>query len=187
VKPATQVLSDERDLIALAQKGDRAAYGQLVSSHRQGVVNVVYRLCGDAHLAEDMAQETFLRAWQKLPDYQPKAPFRHWVYRIATNAALDALRRRRETLDVDEMQVAEESPGMEAKTITAARDRTVQQAVLALPVSSRSVIILREYEDLSYQEIAETLDIPVGTVMSRLSYARSKLRESLVWLLEEDL
>ncbi len=187
MKPTMQVIPEERDLIERAKNGDRAAFGQLVNSHRQGVVNVIYRMCGDAHLAEDTAQEAFLRAWQKLPDYQPKAPFRHWVYRIATNAALDELRRHRNTLDVDEVQIAEDRPGLEAAAITTTRARQVQQAVLALPDSSRSVLILREYEELSYQEIADTLDIPIGTVMSRLSYARNKLRQSLAGLLEEEL
>ncbi len=185
MKLATQTQIDESSLIEMAKGGDRQAFGQLVSDHRQGVVNVVYRMCGDPHLAEDMAQEAFLRAWQKLPDYQPKAPFRYWVYRIATNAALDVLRRRRETLDVDELQVPADTPDMEDRSTAAARTRQVRQAVLALPAASRSVLVLREYEDLSYQEIAETLDIPIGTVMSRLSYARGKLREMLAAHLED--
>ena len=136
MKLATQTQIDESSLIEMAKGGDRQAFGQLVSDHRQGVVNVVYRMCGDPHLAEDMAQEAFLRAWQKLPDYQPKAPFRYWVYRIATNAALDVLRRRRETLDVDELQVPADTPDMEDRSTTAARTRQVQQAVMALPAAS---------------------------------------------------
>lgn len=185
MKLATQTQIEESTLIEMAKDGDRQAFGQLVSSHRQGVVNVVYRMCGDPQLAEDMAQEAFLRAWQKLPGYRPKAPFRYWVYRIATNAALDVLRRQWHTLDVDEVQVASNDPGLEEGSASAARARVVQQAVLALPAASRSVLVLREYEDLSYQEIAETLDIPIGTVMSRLSYARGKLRELLAAQLED--
>lgn len=182
---ATQIQTDESTLIEMAKHGDRQAFGQLVSNHRQGVVNVVYRMCGDPNLAEDVAQEAFLRAWQKLADYRPKAPFRYWVYRIATNAALDVLRRERVTLDVDEVQVAADTPTLEDRSATAARARQVKEAVLALPAASRSVLVLREYQDLSYQEVAETLDIPIGTVMSRLSYARGKLRQMLAAHLED--
>ena len=185
MKLATQTQTEESTLIEMAQGGDRQAFSQLVSSHRQGVVNVVYRMCGDPNLAEDMAQEAFLRAWQKLPDYQPKAPFRYWVYRIATNAALDVLRRQRDTLDVDELQVAADAPDLEERSASTARNQQVKEAVKALPAASRMVLVLREYEGLSYQEIADTLDIPIGTVMSRLSYARGKLRQMLAAQLED--
>ncbi len=174
----------ELELIARAQQGDRAAFGELVRLHHSGVVNVVYRLCGDANLAEDAAQEAFIRAWQHLPKYKPRSPFRNWVYRIATNVALDALRRERETEDVDEMPLAAPGDEPEAALEKAERGERVQQAVLALPPASRTVLVLREYEGLSYQEIAETLGIPIGTVMSRLNYARSQLRKSLSLYLE---
>jgi RNA polymerase sigma-70 factor (ECF subfamily) len=174
----------ERELIVQAQQGDRRAFGELVRLHHSGVINVVYRMCGDASLAEDAAQEAFIRAWQHLPKYTPRSPFRNWVYRIATNAALDTLRRERDTTDVDDLPLVAAEDGPEAALEKAERSEWVQQAVVALPPASRAVLVLREYEGLSYQEIAETLNIPIGTVMSRLNYARTQLRESLAACLE---
>jgi RNA polymerase sigma-70 factor (ECF subfamily) len=174
----------ESDMIAQAQQGNRHAFGELVRCHREGVVNVVYRMCGDANLAEDAAQEAFIRAWKHLAGYRPKSPFRNWLYRIATNAALDVLRRERETVDVDELPLATPGEGPEAVLEKTQRGERVQQAVQALPEASRVVLVLREYEGLSYKEISETLSIPIGTVMSRLNYARNRLRETLAPYLE---
>ena len=178
-------LEVERSLIERAKKGDQNAFGELIISHRQAVVNVVYRLCGDSHLAEDMAQEAFIRAWKKLPDYKPFTPFRYWIYRIATNAALDVLRREKEMLNVDQMQIATDHAGLEDRVSQSESAHQVQQAIQSLPPASRCVVVLREYEGLSYQEIADSLEIPIGTVMSRLSYARGILRQSLAHLLED--
>ncbi|MDY7077460.1 MAG: sigma-70 family RNA polymerase sigma factor [Chloroflexota bacterium] len=174
----------EIELITQAQRGDRQAFGELIRRHREGVVNVVYRMCGDANLAEDAAQEAFIRAWKHLPNYRPRSPFRNWVYRIATNVALDALRREREVVDVDTLSLSSSDGGPEATVERAEREKRVRQAVLELPPSSRAVLVLREYEGLSYREIAGTLGIPIGTVMSRLNYARNRLRESLTPYLE---
>ncbi|HDQ72875.1 MAG TPA: sigma-70 family RNA polymerase sigma factor [Chloroflexi bacterium] len=179
------VAEAERDLIVKAQDGDRGAFGDLVHLHRQGVVNVVYHMCGDGHLAEDAAQEAFIRAWKHLPKYKPYAPFRNWLYRIATNVARDVLRRERETVDVETLPLATAKAGPEASLVHAQRGERVRAAVLELPPASREALVLREYEGLSYQEIADTLDIPIGTVMSRLNYARKRLSEMLAPYLEE--
>lgn len=179
--PATEI---ELELITKAQRGDRQAFGELVRCHRKGVINVVYRMCGDANLAEDAAQEAFIRAWQHLPNYKPRSPFRNWVYRIATNAARDVLRRERETVDIDDLALATSGEGPEAATEREERGERVREAVLALPPASREVLVLREYEGFSYREIAEALGIPIGTVMSRLNYARNHLRKSLAPYLE---
>ncbi len=175
---------NEIELITQAQEGDRQAFSELVRRHREGVVNVVYRMCGDANLAEDAAQEAFIRAWQHLRSYRPRSPFRNWLYRIATNVALDALRREKETVDIDTLELAISDNGPQAIVEGAERGERVRQAVLALPSASRAVLVLREYEGLSYREIVETLGIPMGTVMSRLNYARSRLREALAPYLE---
>jgi RNA polymerase sigma-70 factor (ECF subfamily) len=184
-KPAPAIDETELHLITRAQQGDRQAFGELVRRHRAGVVNVVYRMSGDANLAEDAAQEAFIRAWQHLSGYRPRSPFRNWLYRIATNAALDALRREKQTVDVDGLQLAASSEGPEATVEGLERAERVQEAVAALPPASRAVLVLREYEGLSYREIAETLEVPMGTVMSRLSYARSVLLKSLTPYVEE--
>jgi len=177
-------IATEADLVALAQQGDRAAFGELVYQHQQGVINVVYRMCGDSALAEDAAQEAFIRAWKNIRRYKPKSAFRNWVYRIATNAALDVLRRQRESIDIEKVQLISNQPTPEKATVSQERAAFIKTAVLSLPEASRSVIILREFEGLSYREIAESLDIPIGTVMSRLNYARKQLRQSLAPLME---
>lgn len=182
--PGPPAETNELDLIARAQEGDRHAFGILVRRHWEGVVNVVYRMCGDANLAQDAAQDAFVRAWERLHSYRPRSPFRNWVYRIATNAALDTLRREKETVDVDGLPLADPADGPEVSLEGREEAERVQQAVRALPPASRTVLVLREYEGLSYREIADTLDIPVGTVMSRLNYARGRLRESLASYLE---
>ncbi len=181
---SASTLSDERERITQAQQGDRQAFGELVEAHRQGVINVVYRMCGDPQLAEESAQEAFIRAWQNIRRYDPRYAFRNWVYRIAINLALDVLRRSKETIDIDTEPLVSNSEGPEAAMERHERVETVRQAVLKLPPASRAVLILREYEGLSYHEIAEALDIPVGTVMSRLNYARTQVRKELSPYLE---
>ena len=169
----------ETSLIEQAQNGDRNAFGELVRCHYQGVVSVVYRMCGDTGLAEDAAQEAFMRAWVNLPSYQPKGCLRNWLYRIAINAALDVLRRKPEERLEDEeaLRMPDQVEGPETALIEKEQVALLKQAMKSLPEAARSVLVLREYGGLSYQEIASVLDVPVGTVMSRLNYARNRLRE----------
>ncbi len=178
---ATVTTTNEADLVFRAQSGERNAFSELVRIHAQGVFNVVYRMCGDTLVAEDAAQETFIRAWQNLASYRHQMPLRNWLYRIAFNAGMDMLRKEKRILpnDIEEMQLADEHPGPESMVSQQERINLVQRAILSLPEASRAVLVLREYEGLSYHEIAEALDIPVGTVMSRLNYARKLLKEKL--------
>jgi RNA polymerase sigma-70 factor (ECF subfamily) len=171
----------EIELITRAKYGERNAFSDLVCIHAQGVRNVIYRMCGDAHIAEDAAQETFIQAWLHLSSYRPQTSLRNWLYRIAVNAATDMLRKEKRILPnaLDDLPLSDPQPGPEAVFSQEERTALVQKAVLALPDASRAVLVLREYEGLSYQEIADTLNIPVGTVMSRLNYARKVLREKL--------
>jgi RNA polymerase sigma-70 factor (ECF subfamily) len=172
---------NETELINRAKNGDRNAFGELVCIHVEGVRNVIYRMCADARIAEDAAQETFIQAWLHLSSYRPQASIRSWLYRIAVNAATDMLRKEKRILPnaLEDLPLKDPQPGPEALTSQAERATLIQNAVLALPDASRAVLILREYEGLSYQEISETLNIPMGTVMSRLNYARKLLRDKL--------
>ena len=181
---AVSEIYDEPFLIDEAKRGDRAAFSELVRYHRKGVINIVYRMCGDPQLAEDAAQEAFIRAWQHLPSYQPRSPFRNWLYRIATNVALDTLRRERESVPLDAVQLQSPKAGPERSYDRNEQAEQVRAAVLALPEASRAVLVLREYEGLAYKEIAAALGIPIGTVMSRLNYARGCLAESLESMME---
>ena len=171
----------EAALIAQAQGGDRNAYGELVRCHHPGVVNVVYRMCGDMGLAEDATQDAFIQAWLHLPSFRPGTSLRNWLYRIAVNAALDVLRRNAKTadMDIETLSMPDTQPDPETALLQKERDIAVQQAILSLNETNRAALILREYGELSYQEIAAALDIPLGTVMSRLNYARNQLKRLL--------
>lgn len=171
----------EAELITRAQRGDRNAFSELVRLHAQGVTNVIHRMCGDAHVAEEAAQETFIQAWLHLSSYRPQSSLRNWLYRIAVNAATDILRKEKRILPnaIEDLALADAHPGPEAILFQRERIAIIQKAILSLPDASRAVLVLREYEEMSYHEIADTLDIPVGTVMSRLNYARKILKEKL--------
>ncbi len=192
MKPASETLAPEKDLIQAALRGDKRAYGDLAAQHWDGVVRVVYRMCGDPLLAEDAAQEAFIRAWQRLPSYKPQHAFRAWVYRIAVNAALDVLRSRRpagslDDLDGEQMPAAGNGLNQNPETLLDRRERAerVQRAVMALTPANRTVLVLREWGQLSYAEISDALSIPMGTVMSRLNAGRGQLRQSLAGMMEE--
>jgi len=178
---ATISAINETELVTRAQHGDRNAFSELVSMHARGVLNVIYRMCGDEQLAEDAAQEAFIQAWLHLPSYRPQTPLRNWLYRIAVNAATDKFRKEKRILpnDIEDLNLTDERPGPESLVSQQERTVLVQKAVLSLPEASRAVLVLREYEGMSYHEIADALDIPVGTVMSRLNYARKLLKDKL--------
>ena len=180
-KVATGPVVNETELVMQAQRGGREAFNELVILHARGVRNVIFRMCGDLQIAEDAAQETFIQAWLHISNFRPQTSLRSWLYRIAVNAAIDMLRREKRILpgDLDEMQLKDSRPGPEAFLAQEERITTVQKAIASLPEGSRVVLVLREYEGMSYQEIAETLDIPVGTVMSRLNYGRKVLKDRL--------
>jgi RNA polymerase sigma-70 factor (ECF subfamily) len=168
-------------LITKAQRGDRNAFSELVCIHGQGVLNVIYHMCGNLQLAEDAAQETFIKVWLELGSFRPQACFRNWLYRIAINTAIDMLRKQKRILPgpMEDYHLMDPQPGPEARFVQNERTALVQKITLSLPDTSRAVLILREYEGLSYHEIADALNIPLGTVMSRLNHARSLLRSKL--------
>ena len=178
---ATISAINETELVTRAQRGDRNAFSELVGIHARGVLNVIYRMCGDEQIAEDAAQEAFIQAWLHLPSYRPQTPLRNWLYRIAVNAATDKFRKERRILphDIEDLHLTDERPGPESLVSQRERTMLIQNAVLSLPEASRAVLVLREYEGMSYHEIADALDIPVGTVMSRLNYARKLLKDKL--------
>jgi len=171
----------ERELVLKAQKGDRNAFNDLVRTHATGVMNVVFRMCGDTQVAEDAAQETFIRAWSNLGSFRVDASLRNWLYRIALNIATDMLRKEKRILpgDLEDFYLPDPQLGPEGTYIQTEQTALVQKAISSLPEASRAVLVLKEYGELSYREIADALDIPIGTVMSRLNYARRLLKESL--------
>jgi len=172
--------ADERQLIVRSQRGDKTAYGELVKQYRLLLLSISYRLSGDPELAEDATQEAFLRAWQHLPGFELKQPggFRAWLCRIVTNVTIDELRRQRPRVPLEALDLPDGTQP-DSEYIRRERAEVVQAAIATLPERSRAALVLREYGQLSYQEIADALNIPIGTVMSRLNYARRQLRTLL--------
>jgi RNA polymerase sigma-70 factor (ECF subfamily) len=174
----------DHELIAQSLGGDSAAFGALVLRYRKMLIGVSYRVSGDATLAEDIAQDTFIRVWDRLSTFRPQGNFRAWICRIASNMTIDALRRRKPMADVENTVL--EAPGDQPETAALKSERAaaVRAALMELPEHSRMALVLREYEGLSYREIADGLDIPIGTVKSRLNDARRRLKVALATYVE---
>lgn len=170
--------SAESELIRSSIAGDQNAFAVLVNRYQRLATSIVYRMTGQSQLAEDLAQEAFIRAWLNLSTFKGESSFRSWLGHIVTNLTIDHLRRNKTELALDE-QLPVQTISPQARALQAELRDQVRSAVLAIPPQSRAALVLREFEGLSYREIAGVLDIPIGTVMSRLSYARAKLRELL--------
>lgn len=177
MNPAT---APDQTFVAAALQGDRQAFGVLVTRYRESVFQMLVYMFADPALADDAAQEAFVKAWLKLHTYQAERPFGTWMRSIAVRTALDLLRKEKPMAALDATTLVVTSPGPECQVEAAQAGEAVRQAILALPPAARAVLVLREYEGLSYQELAADLNIPVGTVMSRLNYARNRLRKALL-------
>jgi RNA polymerase sigma-70 factor (ECF subfamily) len=179
-------LDEQYDLIKASQAGDQAAIAELVSRHTQDVYGFLLYLCGDRHLAEDLSQETFLRALQALKKYEFRAPFRAWLFRIAVNLYRDERRRNtvRKPVDSDisddeTLHLHSPEPGPDALAERREGSRELHQALAKLPRSLRSLVIMRDLQEMSYAEISESLGWRMGTVKSRLFRARQELAKLL--------
>jgi RNA polymerase sigma-70 factor (ECF subfamily) len=168
-----------QSLRAHSAEGASAAFSKLVMRYHKLAISVAYRVCGDAALAEDVAQDAFVRVWSRLSEFRPDGNFRAWLMRITTNMAIDAVRRRRPQVDIEDLALEAPGQGPEGAALSSERADVVRAALMRLSVQSRTILVLREYQSLSYQEIAEVLDIPLGTVKSRLSDARRRLKAEL--------
>lgn len=179
--PSAEGDAEERRLIDRSAAGDQEAFRQLVLRYHRLVINVAYRALGELALAEDVAQDVFIKVYKALPGYRHDKPFKHWLHRVAGNAVTDALRRRRPVVSLDGMEQPPASRDGDPQDISARHDmqRAVRHAIASLPSHYRDTIALQAFGELSYDEIAKTLDIPLGTVMSRLNGAKKLLRERL--------
>ena len=183
----------------MAREGREAAYRELIRRYERPVFSLVYRMVRDRQLAEDLAQETFIKALNALASYRPEFKFSSWIFKIANNASIDHLRRRElDTLSLDGspnastpdqveatlLQVGDkaETPlaEMEAKELGGA----IEEAIQKLRPEYRSCILLRHVEGRAYEEIAELLDLPLGTVKTYIHRARNELRVALEHLKE---
>ena len=171
----------ERELVRLARRGDTAAFDQLVVHHQRVVFNIAYRMTGNRQEAEDVAQETFVKAYQALDRFDPQRPFAPWLYRIATNTALNWIKRRRPEMELSEgvLLTDPSAPGPEAQAIAADTSARLRAAIATLPPNYRAAIELRHFQGLSYQEMSESLGVPLSDVKSWLFRARRRLRKML--------
>jgi RNA polymerase sigma factor (sigma-70 family) len=176
----------EAALIAAARKGDKSAFGSLVKSHQKKVLRMVIGMVGDPDSAMDIVQESFVRAWQAMDRFEGGQPFQPWISRIASNLAINHIKRsgRLRSLDDEVIQRAINDPDPLQKMQLDENDRRFMQAVRELPAQYRLVFVLRTFENLSYEEIADRLDIASGTVDSRLYRARRMLVDKLKDLLD---
>ncbi len=173
--------AEERRLIDRSASGDQEAFRQLVQRYHRLVINVAFRALGELSLAEDVAQEVFIKVYKGLPGYRHDKPFKHWLHRVAGNAVTDALRRRRPTVSLDALEQPPPARESDPQDVAARHDlqRSVRHAIANLPPHYRDTIALQAFGELSYEEIARVLDIPLGTVMSRLNGAKRLLRDAL--------
>ena len=177
---------EEAGLIAAAQRGDTAAFGMLVRLHQRTIYRLAYGLTRNASDADDLAQETFVRAYQAIGRFRVGEPMQPWLSRIATNLAFSMFRRRKRRPEVPLEPLVEAGKqfaggGADPADVASNRQRhrLVAAAFEELSNEHRAVLALRVVQDMSYDDIARTLHVPVGTVMSRLSRARAELRAKL--------
>jgi len=185
-------VNDDAQLIAETLDGKPAAFGQLVQKYQDRLYNTVVHVVGSAEDARDVVQEAFVQAFVKLETFQQTSAFYTWLYRIAFNVAISRGRRKRPTVSVERCreaggrEPADQRAGPSEQVEQEERCRQVREAIAALSEEHRAVVILREIDGCCYETIAEILDLPVGTVRSRLHRARLQLREQLKDVLSVD-
>lgn len=188
----------DTDLIVQCQAGDLAAFDTLVERHQNKIFNLCYWMLGNRDEAADAAQDAFIRAYRSLPNFRGDSAFGTWLHRIAVNTALDAANRRKraplpytdvisaadceeETPDIDstpaQTDLAQSEPALAA--LRHERHVAVREALARLPENFRQVLVLFEIEGYAYEEIAGVLDLPLGTIKSRINRARLRLRDEL--------
>jgi len=189
------VSADDQGLIDRSRAGDTAAFGALVVRHQDRLYGTLTQLLGSSQDAFDVAQEAFVLAWQNLSAYRGDAAFSSWLFRIAYNAAISFRRRERHSrsaahLDPDGagIEPADRRPASDPTlgVVMDERRQIVQQALSRLADDYRTVLVLKELEGLSYEEIAAIVGCPVGTVRSRIHRARQELREVLTRALQNE-
>ena len=170
-------------LISRARGGDREAFGELVEQYRDTVYRLAYRMCGNTYDADEAAQEAFVAAWRALPNFRGDAKFSTWLYRLTTNAAIDVMRRekRHQTVGDGEMiDLADDADSPQETVERTEQQEAVQKALATLSEEYREVLLLRYMEELDYAEIAEVLQLPSGTVKSRINRAKAALKAALL-------
>ena len=182
----------EQSLVRKAKNGSIEAFEELVVEHEKIVYNIIYRIMRNPEDTYDLSQETFIKAYTKLKQFNEQSKFSTWLYRIATNTSLDELRRRRgkETVSTDKKIQGEESQippqhidereNVEDQIIEKEKTKIIECALQELSEDHRVILILRDMQSLPYEEIAQVLEITPGTVKSRISRARTQMKNILL-------
>jgi RNA polymerase sigma-70 factor (ECF subfamily) len=188
----TDQTTSSEDLMARIAKGDNDAFEILVNRHQTSVLNLIYRFIGDRTQAKDLAQEVFIRVWQSAKTYKPKAKFTTWIYRITANLCFNELKsaRRKKWLqfrrsEADQEVQAEEdfpnsSPSPEDLLLAKEHSRQISEALQSLPDNQRMALVLKRYDDLSYEEIGRIMGCSVSAVESLLVRAKRNIQEKLI-------
>ncbi len=190
LKCRREVAESDEQLIRDALAGDQRAYKELLARHRQSIYHVIFKIVRSNEEAADLVQETFMKAFGSLASYRFEYRFSTWLYKIAANNAIDHLRKKRiEALSLDRpvqtkdgevaLEIPDWSQNPEEDLYRKRRAVTIGDAIDSLPAKYREVIVLRHQQDRSYEEIAEQLRIPVGTVKARIFRARELLKKKL--------
>lgn len=185
-------MKDDAQLVDDATQGDSAAFGQLVARHQDRLYNTLVHVVGSAETAQDVVQDAFVQAYVKLDSFERASGFYTWLYRIAMNLAISKRRRERPTVSVDEVRETlgheplDRAAPPDARLEQQERACQVQAALATLSQDHRAILILREIDGSSYEEIAAMLDLPIGTIRSRLHRARLLLRDVLKGILQEE-
>jgi RNA polymerase sigma-70 factor (ECF subfamily) len=186
-------LNDDAPLIAATLAGDTAAFGRLVGLYQDRLYNSLLRVLGSAEDARDVVQDAFVQAFLKLDTFRGSSAFYTWLYRIAFNLAMSRARRERKTVSLDRVKAGcghepvDGQPAPDHDMLQNERVAMVHAALDELSDDYRQILVLREIEGCRYEEIAEILELPVGTVRSRLFRARLQLRDQLAPMIREEL
>ncbi len=182
-------MDQDLELMLRVRAGDDSSFGELLRRYRVPLVNYFARMTRDPAQAEDLAQEVFLRVYKARNRYQPEARFTTWLYRIATNLALNAIRDRKEVdplpkkgsleRDSESSRVVDPKPTVEQRLMETDRRRLIRQAIEALPENQRAAVILHKYQEVDYRQIAKILGVSVSAVKSLLFRAYESLRVRL--------
>lgn len=189
--------STDHELVTFARSGSEKAYRELLGRYQRPIFSLVYRMVRDRELAEDLAQETFIKVFNHLDSYNPKYKFSSWIFKIANNLAIDHLRKKQlQTVSLDGSRQATTTEEAESSRLSIASDdenpeellearelgEEIEDAISQLRVEYRTAVLLRHVEGRPYEEIADIMDVPLGTVKTYIHRARIELRELLAHL-----
>jgi RNA polymerase sigma-70 factor, ECF subfamily len=191
------IQSSDHDLVLAARSGKEKAYRELLDRYQRPVFSLIYRMVRDRELAEDLAQETFVKVFNNIGSYNPEYKFSSWIFKIASNLSIDTLRKKQPvTVSLDGSRNASSPDEIESTRITIASEdenpeelleakqlgQQIESAIAELRVEYRTAVVLRHVEGRSYEEIAEIMEVPLGTVKTYIHRARGELKERLAHL-----